>query len=108
MRIVVAGSHGLLGSALLPHLAQQGHKVRRLVRRPVVSPAEISWDPETERLDPADLVGVDAAVNLGGVGLGAHRWTTAYRHAIIESRTGPTRAGTQRSIDGHRGQLLRD
>ena len=91
MHVVVAGSHGLLGSALLPYLAQQGHKVRRLVRRPVVSPAEISWDPDTERLDPADLVGVDAVVNLGGVGLGAHRWTAAYRHAIIESRTGPTR-----------------
>lgn len=91
MHIVVAGSHGLLGSALLAHLAQQGHKVRRLVRRPVVSPAEISWDPDTQRLDPAALAGVDAVVNLGGVGLGAHRWTAAYRHAIIESRTGPTR-----------------
>lgn len=91
MLVVVAGSHGLLGGALLHELTGQGHHVRRLVRRPVVSPAEISWDPVAGRLDPADLAGADAVVNLGGVGLGDRRWTAAYRRTIISSRTGPTR-----------------
>jgi uncharacterized protein (TIGR01777 family) len=91
MQVVIAGSHGFLGGALTSHLVARGHQVRRLVRRPIVSPVEISWEPDDGRLDPADLVGVDAVVNLGGVGLGDHRWTSAYRRRIISSRTQPTR-----------------
>lgn len=108
MQVVVAGSHGLLGGALVRHLASRGHRVRRLVRRPVVSPAEISWDPEAGRLDPADLAGVDAVVNLGGVGLGDHRWTAAYRRQIVTSRTVPTRllAGTLARLDAPPAALL--
>ena len=91
MQVLVAGSHGLLGTALTHRLKEQGHRVRRLVRRPVVSPAEVSWDPVAGRLDPADLAGVDAVVNLGGAGLGDRRWTKDYRREIVESRTVPTR-----------------
>lgn len=90
MHVVVVGSHGLLGSALIRQLTESGHHVRRLVRRPVVSPAEISWDPHAGRLDPAALSGADAVVNLGGAGLGAHRWSTRYRRTILASRTVPT------------------
>ncbi|HEY3438527.1 MAG TPA: TIGR01777 family oxidoreductase, partial [Actinotalea sp.] len=32
----------------------------------------------------------DAVVNLGGAGLGDHRWTTSYRRTIVASRTIPT------------------
>ncbi len=91
MQVLVAGSHGLLGTALTHQLVASGHRVRRLVRRPVVSPAEVSWDPVAGRLDPADLAGVDAVVNLGGAGLGDRRWTQDYRQQIIDSRTVPTR-----------------
>lgn len=90
MHVVLAGSHGMIGRALTAHLTQQGHRVTRLVRRPVVSPAEISWDPTAGRLDPEDLRGVDAVVNLGGVGIGDRRWTTAYKQQILTSRTVPT------------------
>lgn len=91
MQVLVAGSHGLLGTALTHRLTASGHRVRRLVRRPVVSPAEVSWDPVAGRLDPADLAGVDAVVNLGGAGLGDQRWTKDYRQQIVASRTVPTR-----------------
>lgn len=90
MHVVLAGSHGMIGRALTAHLTQQGHRVTRLVRRPVVSPAEISWDPPAGRLDPADLRGVDAVVNLGGAGIGDRRWTAAYKRRILTSRTVPT------------------
>ena len=90
MHVVLAGSHGMIGRALTAHLTQQGHRVTRLVRRPVVSPAEISWDPTADRLDPADLRGVDAVVNLGGAGIGDRRWTAAYKQRILTSRTVPT------------------
>lgn len=90
LHVVVAGSHGLLGRALSRLLTEHGHRVTRLVRRPVVSPAEISWDPDGGRLDPADLDGVDAVVNLGGAGIGDRRWTAAYRQLLLTSRTFPT------------------
>jgi uncharacterized protein (TIGR01777 family) len=90
MHIALAGSAGLLGRALTAHLTAGGHRVTRLVRRPVVSPAEISWDPPAGRLDPAALRGVDAVVNLGGAGVGDRRWTAAYRRTILTSRTVPT------------------
>jgi uncharacterized protein (TIGR01777 family) len=90
MRVVVAGSHGLIGSALVQHLQAGGHDVRRLVRRAVRGTGEISWDPGEGRLDPGDLAGADAVVNLGGAGVGDRRWTEAYRRTILQSRTRPT------------------
>ncbi|HRA50525.1 TIGR01777 family oxidoreductase [Actinotalea sp.] len=90
MRIALAGSHGLIGSALVEHLAGRGHRVDRLVRGAATTSREISWDPAAGRLDPAALAGVDAVVNLGGAGIGDHRWTDAYRRTILRSRTEPT------------------
>ena len=89
MRVAIAGSSGLLGSALVAHLTRRGHDVRRLVRRATTAPDEIAWSTDGD-LDPADLRGVDAVVNLGGAGLGDRRWTTRYRSTILRSRTAPT------------------
>ena len=90
MQVVVAGSHGLLGTALVRHLSGRGHHVRRLVRREATSTREIGWDPAAGRLDPEHLRGTDAVVNLGGVGVGDRRWTASYRRAIHDSRVRPT------------------
>lgn len=86
MDVVIAGSHGLIGSALVPLLRSQGHRVRVLVRRTPESAHEIGWDPDRGELDPADLAGVEAAVNLAGAGLGDTRWTESYRRTILSSR----------------------
>jgi len=88
MRVAVAGSSGLLGSALVGHLTRRGHTVRRLVRRAATGPEEISWSTDGQVVP--DLRGIDAVVNLGGAGLGDHRWTQAYRTTILRSRTAPT------------------
>lgn len=106
MHVVVAGSGGLLGSALVRHLSGQGHRVTRLVRRPVVSPAEISWDPDAGRLDAAALGSADAVVNLGGVGLGDRRWTPAFRRRILSSRTAPTALLARALADGDGPRVL--
>jgi uncharacterized protein len=90
MRVIIAGSHGLIGTALVTHLVDQGHQVQRLVRRAAASSREISWDPGAGRLDPGALAGADAVVNLGGAGVGDRRWTSSYRRTILESRTRPT------------------
>lgn len=90
MRVVVAGSHGLLGGAVVNLLARRGWSVQRLVRREARSSREIPWDPQHGHLNPADLTGVDAVINLGGASLARFPWTDSYRRTIVASRTVPT------------------
>ena len=90
MRVVVAGSSGLIGTALVPALRQAGHEVVRLVRRRPAAPDERGWDPPTGRLDEAALDGADAVVNLCGVSVGGKRWSGEYKQAIRNSRIEPT------------------
>ncbi|MGW5454807.1 TIGR01777 family oxidoreductase [Nocardia sp. NPDC003979] len=87
--IAVTGASGLVGTALCAFLSTGGHRVIRLVRRPTNDPAELHWNPD----DPAPdlLQGVDAVVHLAGAGI-AGRFTDEHRHAIADSRIGPTRA----------------
>jgi uncharacterized protein (TIGR01777 family) len=95
MKIVIAGSSGLIGSALVRVLRSEGdgqaHQVVRLVRREATADDEIAWDPGAGRgPDVAALQGVDAAINLAGVGVGDHRWTDDYKRQIVESRVSST------------------
>jgi uncharacterized protein len=90
MRIVVAGSHGLIGTALVARLRTDGHAVQRLVRRPAAGPGEISWDPARGLLDRGAVDGADAVVNLAGAGVGDKRLTEAYKQVVRTSRTRTT------------------
>jgi uncharacterized protein (TIGR01777 family) len=89
MVIALSGSSGLIGSALTVALEQEGHEVRRLVRRAVRSPYDVSWDPDAGTIDVARLAGVDAAVNLAGENL-AQRWTDDVKQRIRASRVKST------------------
>ena len=90
MRVVVAGSSGLIGTALVAHLRAGGHEVLRLVRRPPSAPDERGWDPPAGRIDPGTCPGVDAVVSLGGVSGVDRPWSGARRQAIRDSRVVPT------------------
>jgi uncharacterized protein (TIGR01777 family) len=90
MRVLVAGSSGLIGSALVPRLRESGHEVRRLVRRDAHAPDEHAWDPPAGRIDDDALDGVDAVVNLCGAGLADRRWSHARKQVLLDSRTEPT------------------
>ena len=56
MRILVAGSSGLIGTALAPVLEAEGHQVERLVRPGTPGPG-IPWDPATGAIDAAAFEG---------------------------------------------------
>jgi len=86
MRIVVSGASGLIGSALVPSLREDGHEVLRLVRRTATGPDEIAWDPANSHINVADLEGTDAIVHLAGAGVGDKRWSDAYKKEILDSR----------------------
>jgi hypothetical protein len=89
IHVGMTGASGLLGSTLAAALTAGGHRVTRIVRR-APGPQEISWDPAAARLDPGDLVGIDAVVHLAGENIGA-RWTPARKRRILESRRDGTR-----------------
>lgn len=89
LHVAVTGASGLIGSALVPHLTAHGHRVRPIVRR-APRDGEIGWDPDSGRLDPRDLEGVDAVVHLAGENVGG-RWTAGRKARIRSSRLVGTR-----------------
>jgi uncharacterized protein (TIGR01777 family) len=92
MKILVTGSTGLIGSALVPFLTTGGHRVVCLVRStPKPGDTKVYWDPEAGSIDTASLEGLDAVVHLAGENIAAGRWTTAQKARIRNSRVQGTR-----------------
>ncbi len=96
MKILVAGASGLVGTNLVPFLIQAGHDVKKLVRKNKdLASDEISWDPQRELLDAAQLENFDAMINLAGENISSGRWSEKKKNAILESRIQATRTLTQ-------------
>jgi uncharacterized protein len=98
MKILVTGSTGLVGTALVSELKQAGHTVCRLVRPGTNAQSvrasegfEVSWDPATGELGGA-AVGADAVVNLAGASIAEGRWTAERKKVLRSSRVDTTRA----------------
>jgi uncharacterized protein (TIGR01777 family) len=85
-KIAVTGSSGLIGSALVAQLKSSGYQVQKIVRRPIRTKDEVSWDPVKGEIDLAALEGVNAVFHLAGAGVGDKRWSAAYRSEILNSR----------------------
>ena len=88
--VAIAGSSGLIGSALIAALRLADHRVLRIVRRVPNGRDEVRWNSDSGEFDPADLEDVDAVVNLCGVGVGDKRWSGAYKQVLRDSRIDPT------------------
>jgi hypothetical protein len=87
VRIVISGSSGLIGTALVARLRADGHTVVRLVRRPTAAGgSEAEWNPAAGTLDPAVIDGADAVINLSGAGIGDKRWSDSYKAELLSSR----------------------
>ena len=109
MKILVSGSSGLVGRALVPRLTKGGHQVVRLVRaRAAPDEAAILWDPDAGTLDPAPLEGFDAVIHLSGESIATGRWTEAKKARMRDSRVGSTDllAGTIERLSRPPGVLL--
>ena len=106
MRVAVTGASGLIGSALVPHLREQGHDVVRLVRGTPSAPDERGWDPAASRLDPQELADVDAVVHLAGEGVADHRWAAAHKARVLRSRVDGTTAVARAVAASERTKVL--
>jgi uncharacterized protein (TIGR01777 family) len=91
MKILISGSHGLVGSALIQSLEAQGHEVFRLVRYAPNSRSEIEWSPDRYSIALARIEGFDAVVSLAGESIAEGRWTDEKKRRIRESRVKGTK-----------------
>lgn len=92
MKILIAGSSGLVGSALASALSAAGHSVFPLVRPPQVAGAgQVQWNPETGDMDLGAAAGAEAVVNVAGATI-ARRWSEERKQLLRTSRIDSTRA----------------
>ena len=85
--ILVTGSTGLVGSALVAALEIEGHHVIRAVRRSVKNPEqEIYWNPAADEINLGKINSLDAVVHLAGANIAGRRWTKAYKQQLLDSR----------------------
>jgi uncharacterized protein len=85
MNVVITGSSGLIGSALMPLLTRNGHTIHRLVHGHRAERVA-RWNPDDGSLDDSVLVGADAVVHLAGETIASGRWTAAKKARIQDSR----------------------
>lgn len=92
LHVLVSGSTGLVGSALVPFLTTGGHDVTRIVRAQArLGDAAVRWDPATGALDANHVQRADAIVHLAGENIAGARWTEATKARIRSSRGTATR-----------------
>ncbi len=72
MKVLITGSHGLIGSELVWQLRTMGHE-------------PVEWK-RGSTVTSADLETVDAIVNLAGATTGKLPWTKKYKDELIQSR----------------------
>jgi hypothetical protein len=84
MKILIAGSNGMVGSAVTRHLIECGHEVVRLVRH-TPGPRETWWDPEAGAIDTAGLEDFDGVIHLASAPW-PMRWTAKAKKALYANR----------------------
>ena len=98
MPVLITGSSGLIGTALVQELTAHGHDVVRLVRDGSspsggTGTSTVDWDPARGSIDLAALEAggpYDGVVHLAGAGVGDKRWNDARKAVILDSRTSST------------------
>ena len=94
-KILLTGSTGLIGSALVPFLNTVGdHHVTRMVRPSSIyrnnNSYAVKWDPDKGKIDINDLEGYDIIIHLSGENIFG-RWSDSKKRKLIESRINTTR-----------------
>ncbi len=83
MKVLVSGSSGLIGHALIAVLEKNGWSVSRL-RRPEL------WNPQNHTIKTDALKGHEAVIHLAGESIAEGRWSAAKKNRIRQSRVDAT------------------
>jgi uncharacterized protein len=91
MKIVVSGSSGLVGAALVAALRRENHSVLCLVRPGrQASGGDVAWNPESGEIDTAKIEASDAIVHLAGASIADGRWSEDRKRVLRTSRVDST------------------
>jgi hypothetical protein len=92
MKILISGSSGLVGSALVSHFREKGNEPIRLIRSiPKAGENSVYWNPEVDEIERERLEGLDVVIHLAGENIAAGRWTQEQKQRIRDSRVEGTR-----------------
>ncbi len=98
MRILVTGSTGFVGSAVVKALEQDGNSIVRVVRPGSSASIEsgtrqeaVRWDPLSQTFDAVGAEGADALIHLAGASIADGRWNAARKALLQASRIESTR-----------------
>ena len=89
MKVAIAGSSGLVGSALIPVLKKLGAQITRLVRSQPKA-GEIEWHPNLDEVSSRLLEGFEVIINFAGESIAGGRWTDDQKRKIRDSRVNGT------------------
>ena len=84
MKILIAGSNGMIGTAVTHLLTESGHEVVRLVRH-TPDPGQVWWDPDAGEIDKAGLEDFDGVVHLATMPW-PMRWTAKAKQQMSLNR----------------------
>lgn len=95
MHVLVSGSSGLIGSALIAALRKNAHSATCLLRPSTkvsddFNCGKVAWDPAKNYIDGESLHRVDAVVHLAGENI-VKRWTPEQKARVQGSRVEGTR-----------------
>src|ERR1051325_10001549 len=85
MRILITGSNGLIGSALMAAFRASGDEAEPLLRRPSPDGSSPFWLPEKDEIELGPGASFDAVIHLAGETV-AQRWTASAKKRIRDSR----------------------
>jgi len=84
MKILIAGSNGMIGTAVTHLLTESGHEVVRLVRH-TPDPGQVWWNPDAGEIDKAGLEDFDGVVHLATMPW-PMRWTAKAKQQMSLNR----------------------
>lgn len=90
MKILITGSTGLIGSALVNYLSREDHKVFRLARSKNVS-AALTWNPDEGHINKSAFDDIDIVIHLAGRNVAKGRWNNKRKLQIMTSRVSGTK-----------------
>jgi uncharacterized protein (TIGR01777 family) len=94
MRILITGSSGLIGSALMDFLSMGGHQVMGVSRAARRDRPTVVWDlNQAQPVDASLLMDgqpLDAVIHLAGEGIADHRWSVQQKDRLVRSRVDAT------------------
>ncbi|WP_194847775.1 TIGR01777 family oxidoreductase [Candidatus Neptunochlamydia vexilliferae] len=86
LKILISGSHGLIGKEVAYFLEFAGHDVWQLSRQESNEEKSVCWNPRTGECQLHEFEGFDVVIHLAGESIGKGWWTKKKKKRLIDSR----------------------